>query len=105
MKRIRTGDEVIVTTGKDKGRRGEVIGFKSDDRVLVRGLNLAKKHVRPNPQAGIEGGIVELEMGIHLSNVMLWNAATSRGERVGFKVLEDGRKVRVFKSNGEVVDA
>jgi large subunit ribosomal protein L24 len=98
MNKIRKGDDVIVTVGKDKGKRGT-------DQVVVEGANVVKKHARPNPMKGINGGILEKEMPIHVSNVALFNGATQKADRVGFKVLEDGRKVRVFKSNGEVVDA
>ncbi len=104
MNKIRKGDEVAVLTGKDKGKRGTVLR-NDGDVVLVEGINRVKKHVRPNPMKGQVGGIVEKEMPIQVSNVALFNAATQKADRVGFKVLEDGRKVRVFKSNGEVVDA
>ena len=104
MRKIRKGDEVIVTTGKDKGKRGTVLSVLGE-LVVVEGINRVKKHVRPNPMKGQVGGIVEKEMPIQVSNVALFNAATQKADRVGFKVLEDGRKVRVFKSNGEVVDA
>jgi large subunit ribosomal protein L24 len=104
MRRIKKGDEVIVTAGKDKGRRGTVIKTFDNDRVLVETINMVKKHTKPNPMQGAEGGIVEKEMPLNISNVMLFNPATSKGDRVGFKVLEDGKKVRYFKSNGEVVD-
>lgn len=104
MNRIRKGDEVIVITGKDKGRRGSVVSLNGEDRLVVSGVNMVKKHQKPNPQLGVAGGIVEKEMPLHISNVMLFNPATDKGDRVGFKVLEDGKKVRVFKSNGEVVD-
>ena len=103
MNKIRKGDEVVVTVGKDKGRRGTVSAVL-DGRVIVENLNMVKRHTRPNPQRGIAGGIVQKEASIHLSNVMLWNAAANKGDRVGFKVLADGRKVRYFKSNNEVVD-
>jgi len=104
MRRIKKGDEVIVTAGKDKGRRGTVIKTFDDDRVMVETINMVKKHTKPNPMQGTEGGIVEKEMPLNISNVMLFNPATNKGDRVGFKVLEDGKKVRYFKSNGEVVD-
>jgi large subunit ribosomal protein L24 len=104
MKKIRKGDLVILITGRDKGRRGAVIEVLADDRVRVEGVNLAKKHQRPNPQIGQQGGIIEREAPLHVSNVQLFNPATQKGDRVGFKSLEDGRKVRVFKSNNEVVD-
>jgi large subunit ribosomal protein L24 len=105
MKKIRKGDDVVVTTGKDKGKRGTVLRVLDTDQVVVEGANVVKKHTRPNPMKGINGGILEKEMPIHVSNVALFNGATQKADRVGFKVLEDGRKVRVFKSNGEVVDA
>jgi large subunit ribosomal protein L24 len=105
MNKIRKGDDVIVTTGKDKGKRGTVLRVLDTDQVVVEGANIVKKHARPNPMKGINGGILEKEMPIHVSNVALFNGATQKADRVGFKVLEDGRKVRVFKSNGEVVDA
>jgi large subunit ribosomal protein L24 len=108
MNKIRKGDDVVVTTGKDKGRRGTVSKVFADGRVLVEGVNMVKKHQRPNPQAGVQGGIVEKEMPMSISNVMLFNPATSRGDRVGIRLLDDGdgivRKVRYFKSNGEAVD-
>ena len=103
MKRIKKGDQVIVITGKDKGRQGTVISV-TEDKVLVEAVNMVKKHTKPNPMAGIEGGIVDKEMPMAISNVMLFNPMTNKGDRVGFKVLEDGRKVRYFKSNDEVVD-
>jgi len=102
-RRIRKGDDVIVIAGKDKGKRGTVLAV-TDERVLVENINLAKKHVKPNPNKGEQGGIVDKEMPLHISNVALFNPAADKGDRVGFKTLEDGRKVRVFKSNGEVVD-
>ena len=105
MKRIRKGDQVVVISGKDKGRHGTVLKVGEDDRIIVEAVNMAKKHVKANPMQGSEGGIVEKEMPIHISNVMLFNSITNKGDRVGFKILEDGRKVRCFKSNGEVVDA
>ncbi|HNH17372.1 MAG TPA: 50S ribosomal protein L24 [Zoogloea sp.] len=104
MNKIRKGDEVAILTGKDKGKRGTVLSVLGE-LVVVEGINRVKKHVRPNPMKGQVGGIVEKEMPIQVSNVALFNAATQKADRVGFKVLEDGRKVRVFKSNGEVVDA
>ncbi len=105
MNKIRKGDEVIVTTGKDKGRRGIVLRVLENERVVVEGVNRVKKHARPNPMRGIAGGILDKEMPLHVSNVALFNSATQKADRVGFKMLEDGRKVRVFKSDGEVVDA
>jgi large subunit ribosomal protein L24 len=104
MRRIKKGDEVIVTAGKDKGRRGTVLNTFENDRVMVENINMVKKHTKPNPMQGLEGGIIEKEMSLHISNIMLFNPATNKGDRVGFKVLEDGKKVRYFKSNGEVVD-
>lgn len=105
MIKIRKGDDVIVTTGKDKGRRGTVLRVLDTDQLVVEGVGVVKKHTKPNPMKGVAGGIVEKEMPVHISNVALFNGATQKADRVGFKVLEDGRKVRVFKSNGEVVDA
>lgn len=102
MKRIRKGDQVIVITGKYKGQRGEVLRV-GDDQVVVQNINLVKRHTKPNPQANQPGGIVEREAPIHLSNVALFNSATGKGSRVGFKTLADGRKVRVFKT-GEQAD-
>ena len=105
MKRIKKGDDVIVISGKDKGRRGTVLKVIDEDgRVLVEGINVVKKHQKPNPNAGVQGGIIEQEHSLHVSNVMLFNPATGKGDRVGVKALEDGRKVRFFKSNNEVVD-
>lgn len=105
MNKIRKGDEVIVLAGKDKGRRGTVARRVDAEHVVVEGVNRVKKHVRPNPMKGEVGGIVEKEMPIHVSNVALFNPATQQADRVGIKVLEDGRKARFFKSNGELVDA
>jgi large subunit ribosomal protein L24 len=104
MNRIRKGDQVLVITGKNKGQRGEVTRV-AGERVYVANVNLAKRHTKPNPQANQPGGIVEREAPIHISNVMLFNPATNKGERVGYKALDDGRKVRVYRSSGEVVDA
>ena len=104
MNRLRKGDQVIVICGKDKGRQGTVLKVMEDDRVLVETINMVKKHTKPNPMQGVEGGIVEKEMPLHVSNVMVFNPVANKGDRVGFKQLEDGRKVRYFKSNGEVVD-
>ena len=103
--RIRKGDEVIVIAGRDKGRRGSVLRVFDDERLLVENINVVKKHQKPNPNAGIQGGIIEKEMPLHVSNVMLFNPATGKGDRVGVKQLEDGRRVRFFKSNKEVLDA
>jgi len=105
MKKLRTGDDVVVITGKDKGRRGQVVKVLPDGKLVVQGVNMAKKHQKPNPNAGVPGGIIEKEMPLQASNVMLFNPATGKGDRVGIKTLEDNRKVRFFKSNGEVVDA
>lgn len=104
MQRIKKGDEVIVTAGKDKGRRGNVMEILKNNRVMVENINVVKKHAKPNPMAGVEGGIIEKEMSIAISNIMLFNPATNKGDRVGIKTLEDGKKVRFFKSNNEVVD-
>jgi len=104
MNKIRKGDEVVVISGKDKGRRGSVLKVLDDDRVLVENVNMVKKHQRPNPNANVAGGIVDKEMSIHISNVMLYNPMSKKGDRVGLRKLEDGRKVRFFKSNNEVVD-
>ena len=105
MARILKSDQVIVLTGKDKGKRGTVLRVLDDGHLLVEGVNRVKKHQKPNPMRNIQGGIVEKEMPIQASNIALFNVATQKADRVGFKVLEDGRKVRVFKSNGEMVDA
>ena len=104
MNRIRKGDQVIVITGKYKGQKGEVLRV-AEDRVVVQNINLMKRHTKPNPQINQPGGIVEREASIHISNVMLFNANTNKGERVGFKTLDDGRKVRTYRAGGEVVDA
>lgn len=104
MRKIRKNDDVIIISGKDKGSRGSVLRVLGD-RLLVSGVNKAKKHQRPNPAKGEAGGIVEMEMSIHASNVAIYNATAKKADRVGAKTLGDGRKVRVFKSNGEVVDA
>ena len=104
MQRIKKGDDVIVTAGRDKGKRGNVLRVLDDERALVDNVNLVKKHRRGNPNTGETGGIMEQEAPIHLSNLALYNPATEKGERVGFKRLEDGRKVRYFRSNGEVID-
>jgi large subunit ribosomal protein L24 len=103
MRKIRKEDDVIVITGKDKGNRGSVLSV-AGDYVVVAGINKVKKHQKPNPVKGVEGGIVELEKPIHVSNVAIYNAKAKKADRVGTKVLEDGRKVRVFKSSGEVID-
>ena len=105
MNKIKTGDQVMVLAGKDKGQAGNVIRLLTNNKVLVENINMAKRHTKGNPQAGIAGGIIEKEMPLHISNVGLVNPATGKADRVGFKTLEDGRKVRFFKSNNEVVDA
>jgi large subunit ribosomal protein L24 len=103
MNKIKKNDDVIVITGKDKGNRGNVLSVLDNDRVLVAGINKVKKHQKPNPVKGTTGGIVEIEKPIHISNIAIYNATTKKADRVGVKQLEDGRKVRVFKSNGEVI--
>ncbi|OIR15283.1 50S ribosomal protein L24 [mine drainage metagenome] len=103
MNKIKKNDDVIVITGKDKGNRGSVLSVLDNDRVLVAGINKVKKHQKPNPVKGTTGGIVEIEKPIHISNIAIYNATTKKADRVGVKQLEDGRKVRVFKSNGEVI--
>lgn len=106
MRKLRKGDEIIVIAGKDKGKRGTVAQMVTDnDRVVVDGINTVKKHQKPNPAVGVPGGIVEKEMPLHISNVAIFNPATGKADRVGIKILEDGRKVRIFKSNNEVIDA
>lgn len=102
MRKIRKNDDVIVITGKDKGNRGNVLSVRGD-YVLVSGINKVKKHQKPNPVKGVSGGIVEMEVPIHISNIAIYNASTKKADRVGVKQLEDGRKVRVFKSSGEVI--
>ena len=105
MHKISKGDDVVVKVGKDRGKRGTVLRVLPEvGRLVVENENIVKKHSKPNPQAGISGGIIEKEMPIDVSNVMLYNPQTKKGDRVGFKILEDGRKVRVFKSTNEVVD-
>ena len=104
MQKIRKGDDVIVLTGKDKGKRGTLLRVL-EGKLVVEGVNVVKKHQKPNPIKGVQGGVVEKTMPIDVSNVALFNPATQKADRVGFKLLEDGRKVRVFKSNGEVVGA
>jgi large subunit ribosomal protein L24 len=104
MQRIRKGDEVVIIAGRDKGKRGVVLTRVDEQHVTVEGVNVVKKHVRPNPMKGVTGGIVDKTLPIDVSNVMLFNPGTSKGDRVGFKVV-DGKKVRVFKSNDAVVGA
>ena len=107
--KIKKGDEVIVITGNDKGKRGTVLQVKRLQKgvvkLLIEGVNMAKKHVKPNPQVGEQGGIKEREAYIDISNVMLFNSALNKGERVGFRLLEDGKKVRYFKTSGEIVSS
>ncbi len=105
MQRIKRGDDVIVIAGRSKGQRGTVLRVLDDDRIVVENVNMVKKHQRPNPAKGETGGIVEKEAPLHVSNVMLFNPQTKKGDRTGFRYLEDGRKVRYFKTTGEVVDA
>ena len=105
MRKIRKGDQVVIRTGKDRGKRGTVLQLVGDDRILVEGANRAKKHEKPNPMKGTTGGIVEKEMPIHISNVAAFNPATQKADRVSIKTLDDGRKVRVFRTNGEMLDA
>jgi large subunit ribosomal protein L24 len=105
MNRIRQGDEVVIIAGKDKGRRGSVLRVYDDERVLVEGVNVARKHQKPNPNAGVPGGIIEKEMPLDISNVMVFNPTAGKGDRVGIRALADGRKVRYFKSNDEVLDS
>ncbi|MDH5470311.1 MAG: 50S ribosomal protein L24 [Gammaproteobacteria bacterium] len=104
MNRIRKGDDVIVIAGKDKGKRGSVLRVMTDGRLVVSDVNMVKRHTKPNPNRGVPGGIMEKEMPIDPSNIMIFNPQTEKGDRIGFKVLEDGRKVRFFKSTDEVVD-
>ena len=105
IRKIRKGDEVVILTGRNRGQRGNVLSIDtSRDRVVVEGVNVVKRHTRPNPQQGTSGGIIEKEMPVHVSNVALFNSVTGRGDRIGVKKLEDGRKVRIFRSTGEVVD-
>ena len=105
MKRIRKGDTVVVTAGRDKGRTGTVVSVQPDGRVLVENVNMIKKHQRPNPARGVQGGIVQKEAPLAASNIALVNPATQKADRIGVRTLKDGRKVRFFKSNGELVDA
>ena len=103
MQKLKQGDEVIVLIGKDKGKRGRISKFLND-KVMVEGVNQVKKHQKPNPNSGVQGGIIEKEMQIHNSNVALYNAASKKADKVGFKTLDDGKKVRYFKSNNETID-
>lgn len=104
MNKIKKGDDVIVLTGKDKGKRGSVLRVLDDEHVVVEGVNTVKRHTKPNPNAGVTGGIIDKDLPVHVSNIALFNPITKKGDRVGFKLLEDGNKVRIFKSNSEVVD-
>lgn len=105
MRKIKRDDEVVVLTGRDKGKRGKVSRVLSNGKLIVSGIQIVKKHQKPNPQLGVAGGIVEKEAPIDASNVGIFNPATKKADRVGFKLLDDGKKVRVFKSNGEAIDA
>ena len=105
MQKIKRNDEVIVITGRDKGKLGKVTKILSDNRVIVSGVQMVKKHQKPNPQLGVQGGIVEKEAPIQVSNIAIYNPSTKKADRVGFKELEDGNKIRIFKSNGEAIDA
>jgi large subunit ribosomal protein L24 len=104
MKRIHKGDQVIVTTGRSKGQRGHVLRMLGEDRLLVENINMVKKHQKPNPSVNQPGGIVEKESPIHASNVQVYNPGTGKADKVGFKTLDDGRKVRIFRSTGEAID-
>lgn len=105
MRKIRKGDDIIVLTGRDRTKRGTVLRIVDADHLLIEGVNRVKKHQRPNPTKGVTGGIIDKEMPIHVSNVALFNPVTKKADRIGIRQLEDGRRVRYFKSNGEVVDA
>jgi large subunit ribosomal protein L24 len=105
MKKIRKGDQVVVLSGRDRGRRGAVIQVLADGRVVVESVNMVKKHQKPNPQGGKQGGIVEKEMPLAVSKVAIWNPSAKKGDRIGVKTLTDGKRVRFFKSNGEMLDA
>ncbi len=105
MQKLKKGDEVIVLIGKDKGKLGKILSIIGDQRVLVEGINRAKKHQKGNPNAGIQGGIIDKDMPVNISNVALYNPETKKADRVGFRFLDDGKKVRYFKSTNEVVDA
>ncbi|WP_372521818.1 50S ribosomal protein L24 [Sulfuricaulis sp.] len=104
MKKIRTGDKVMVLTGRDKGKQGTVLRVLEDSRVLVESVNMIKRHTKPNPNKGVTGGIIDREAPIHVSNVALYNPATGKGERVGTRIMQDGNKVRFFRKSGEVAD-
>jgi large subunit ribosomal protein L24 len=104
MRRLRKGDDVVMVAGKDRGKRGKLLRVLADDKVIVENVNVVKRHTKPNPQRNMPGGIIDKEMPVHASNVMLWNPVSKKGDRVGFRTLEDGRKVRYFKSTDELVD-
>lgn len=105
MRKLRRDDEVVVIAGRDKGKRGKITRVLEDDKLIIAGINMVKRHTKPNPQRGVAGGIVEKEAAIHVSNVAIFNSATNKADRVGIKVLEDGTKARIFKSNQEMIDA
>jgi large subunit ribosomal protein L24 len=105
MRKLRRDDEVVVIAGRDKGKRGKITRVLENDKLIIAGINMVKRHTKPNPQAGVAGGIVEKEAPIHVSNVAIFNSATNKADRVGIKVLEDGTKARIFKSNQELIDA
>jgi large subunit ribosomal protein L24 len=105
MRKIRKGDQVVVLSGRDKGRRGAVLEVRADGRVVVESVNMVKKHQKPNPQAGQQGGIIEKAMPLAVAKVAIWNPSAKKGDRVGVKTLKDGKRVRFFKSNGEMLDA
>jgi large subunit ribosomal protein L24 len=105
MRKLRRDDEVVIIAGRDKGKRGKITRVLENDKLIIAGINMVKRHTKPNPQRGIAGGIVEKEAAIHVSNVAIFNSATSKADRVGLKVLEDGTKARIFKSNQELIDA
>jgi large subunit ribosomal protein L24 len=104
MKKIKKGDQIVVISGKDKGKKGNVLSYQGNEKILVEGINLVRKHQKPNPNRGIDGGIIEISMPIQCSNVALFNPTSGKGDRIGFRLLADGRKVRFFKSTNEVVD-
>jgi len=104
MKKLKKGDSVIIIAGKDKGKKGEILKIIEPDKLVISNINLAKKHVKPNPNKQETGGILEREMPMHISNIMILNPLTKKGDKIGFKKLEDGKKVRIYKSNQEVID-
>ncbi len=104
MRKLKKGDEVIVIAGKNKGQRGSIVKMVGDDKVVVENINMVKKHQRPVPQLGVPGGIIEREAALHISNVAIFNPASGKADRVGIRILEDGRKARFFKSNNESID-